>query len=276
MVKCEICGQEMKAVSWKHLRYEHGLSTDEYRAMGYRTGTEKDCPICSKMFIPDHRGQQTCGTKCGRVIFSKKISGENHPRWGKTFKHTEETKQKIRENHARHWQGKKRPNVGKKISAKLKGRTNVALKGRKFPEREPWNKGKEMPPEYGEKVSRGMYATPGSIRKGPDNHAWKGGITTEIFKQRNTIEYREWQKAVWKRDGYICQICEKKPGRKLIAHHTKCYIMYPELRFEVACGISLCRSCHTRLHNNATFAAKYPQFWKEEDSLYRQFMLPGL
>jgi len=257
MVKCGICGQEFKAITWKHLKYKHGITIDEYRAMGHRCGNEKTCPVCGEMFVPECRDQKTCGLECG-MEYREVPSGPDHPNWGKTFHHTEETKRKIRENHARHWQGKKRPNVGKKIAAKLKGRPNLALKGREFPGRvnegsfepghEPWNKDKEMTPEYCENVSRAMHET-GAIRYGPDNHAWKGGITPENLRARRSDEYAEWRTAVFERDEYTCQLCGQV-GHQLVAHHIYLFSEFPDLRFDVDNGLTLCRSCHSSLHND--------------------------
>ena len=102
MAKCEICGEEFNHVSWKHLRYKHGLSLDEYRAMGHRTGVEKDCPICGKMFIPRRRRQITCSKKCGYIYISQTYSGENSPAYGKEFSHSEESKRKISKHNARY------------------------------------------------------------------------------------------------------------------------------------------------------------------------------
>lgn len=266
MVKCELCGKTFKTISWKHLKFKHGLTVAQYRELGYRTGIERDCVICGKMFVPNYPKQRSCGNKCGAILHGQSISGENHPtRWGKTFSHSEETKQKIRENNAHYWQGKKRPGVGKKISAKLKGRPNLALKGQKFPGRknsgqfskgiEPWNKGKTgvYTPEQIRHISEG---TKRNALRGPDNPAWKGGIVRLIDEDRQTSQYSEWRTAVFRRDNYTCQICEQIGG-KLVAHHIKSYADFPELRFEVNNGITLCRSDHSRLHNNPRFACQF-------------------
>jgi len=247
MVKCMLCGQEFKRITGKHLKYKHGITIDEYRALGGRTGVEKTCPICGEMFVPNNRAQILCSAECRGKYVGEKISGENHPNWGKHFNHTEETKRKISQNNACYWQDKKRPRVGKKIAAKLKGRPNTALKGRKFPEREPWNKGKKLPPEFGENVRRAMIEQ-GVIKSGPDNPSWKGGITPKTVVLRQSERYAEWRHSVFERDSYTCQICGQVGG-KLVAHHIKRFADYPELRFAIENGITMCRSCHSRLHS---------------------------
>lgn len=194
------------------------------------------------------------------------MSGENHPNWGKTFCHSEETKQKMRENNAKYWLGKKRPGLGRKVAAKLKGRPNLALKGRRFPGRkndgqfpegiEPWNKGKTgvYTPEQIKRISEGTRR--GALR-GPDNPAWKEGITRPIDEGRQTPQYSEWRTAVFKRDSYTCQICGRVGG-KLVAHHIKSHSDFPDLRLEVNNGVTLCRSDHSKLHNSPKFARWFP------------------
>ena len=89
-------------------------------------------------------------------------------------------------------------------------------------------------------------------RKNPgacgDKHwNWKGGRTSEIKKIRQTDEYKEWRIKVYQRDFYTCTVCGNKP-KKIIAHHIKSFTDYPELRFEIDNGITLCRSCHKKAH----------------------------
>jgi len=83
---------------------------------------------------------------------------------------------------------------------------------------------------------------------GGENHwNWKGGITEINRKLRRSKEYKEWQKAVFKRDRWTCQICGYK-GHDLVAHHILPFSEYPELRFDPDNGITLCRRCHKKLH----------------------------
>lgn len=85
---------------------------------------------------------------------------------------------------------------------------------------------------------------------GPDHPNWKGGITAQNTAERNSAEYRDWRKAVLKRDHYTCQICGKRGG-KLNAHHKKRFSKYKELRLSVDNGITLCETCHKSLHRKA-------------------------
>ena len=64
---------------------------------------------------------------------------------------------------------------------------------------------------------------------------------------RNNQEYRNWRADVLERDEYTCQYCGKKGG-VLNAHHKKEYAKYPELRYEVENGVTLCEECHRKVH----------------------------
>ncbi|EHH01510.1 DUF6291 domain-containing protein [Paraprevotella clara] len=81
-----------------------------------------------------------------------------------------------------------------------------------------------------------------------ENHwNWKGGITDDNHKQRESSEYKHWRKNVFRRDNYTCRHCGKYGG-KLNAHHVKPFSTYPDLRFNVNNGVTLCRECHIQLH----------------------------
>ena len=81
---------------------------------------------------------------------------------------------------------------------------------------------------------------------GPNHYNWKGGIYPENEKIRNSIEMIEWRKKVFERDNYACVIGGKAHGHKLHADHIKPFSLYPELRFVLSNGRTLCEDCHKK------------------------------
>lgn len=71
-------------------------------------------------------------------------------------------------------------------------------------------------------------------------------ITHWSDNQRNTMTYKIWRQAVIDRDGYKCCACGSE--EKLHAHHIKPFAEYPDRRFDVRNGITLCDRCHRTIH----------------------------
>lgn len=82
---------------------------------------------------------------------------------------------------------------------------------------------------------------------GESHWNWKGGVTDENHRQRESYEYRQWRKSVFERDNYTCQVCGASGG-ELNAHHIKPFSVYPDLRFDVSNGLTLCKQCHINVH----------------------------
>jgi 5-methylcytosine-specific restriction endonuclease McrA len=61
--------------------------------------------------------------------------------------------------------------------------------------------------------------------------------------------YVDWQRRVYERDLFACQVCGKNHHQiPICAHHKKSYHKFPELRLDVNNGITLCEDCHKNQH----------------------------
>ncbi len=162
-----------------------------------------------------------------------------------------------------YWRGKKRLPMleehRKKISRALKGKMpknwhpeigfkkgNSIWKGRKHTEeaKKKISQSHKGKPSY---IKGKTYKEVGRVPKliGEKNPAWKGGITPINEKIRRSPEYILWRKAVFERDNYICVWC-KATKVFLEADHIKPFALYPELRFAIDNGRTLCRECHKK------------------------------
>lgn len=79
---------------------------------------------------------------------------------------------------------------------------------------------------------------------GEKNPNWNGGSTKKNKKIRGTPEMKIWRMEVLTRDRYICQLCGV--GNSFTANHIKSFSEYPELRFDVSNGRTLCLPCHKK------------------------------
>lgn len=123
------------------------------------------------------------------------------------------------------------PEVKATLSALAKNRRNPFRKRLTFQQRQNISEGTKK------KTPRG------------ENHPrWKGGISPENEKERYSFEYEEWRKKVFERDHFTCQVCGYDKGHILIAHHLKSFSEYPELRFDIDNGLTVCKACHNKLH----------------------------
>lgn len=81
-----------------------------------------------------------------------------------------------------------------------------------------------------------------------NNPNWKGGITPLKLKERDSNEVKLWRISIFERDHFTCQMpgCNK-PSHDLNAHHIKQWSKYPDLRFDINNGITLCKKCHSKI-----------------------------
>lgn len=127
---------------------------------------------------------------------------------------------------------------GWKQTEETKKKISIAHKGIKKP---------PMTPEHCKNISLGKLGKSNYKIKGDKCHLWKGGITPENHKVRDSLEYKIWRRAIFSRDNFTCQKCSQWGG-KLRAHHINNFSDFPELRLIVENGITLCKECHNEFH----------------------------
>ena len=101
---------------------------------------------------------------------------------------------------------------------------------------------------YGKPVSLSQRVKQSAKNQGVSLDNWNGFSTPKLERLRKSTEYELWRISVFTRDNYTCQICGERGG-KLHADHIKSFKKYPELRFAIDNGRTLCIECHKQTDN---------------------------
>jgi 5-methylcytosine-specific restriction endonuclease McrA len=142
-------------------------------------------------------------------------------------------------------------NLNKKLSLETRKKISIALKSPSIKTRNKirsYRIGKKHSKETKLKMSLSMKGKK-HINSSKENHwNWRGGINSINDSIRKSLEYKLWRTAIFERDNYQCVWCGAKSGMgkaiKLNADHIKPFALYPELRFSIDNGRTLCVSCH--------------------------------
>src|SRR3990167_1372734 len=139
-------------------------------------------------------------------------------------------------------------NVGKKCSEETKRKISIKHKGKKL-SKEHIEKMKKIIRKSGwhhtqDTRTRISNAHKERVIKGLHN-TYKGGVTSINKIIRRSLEFKLWREAVFKRDNWTCIFC-KKHGYELHPDHIKPFALYPELRFAIDNGRTLCADCHRK------------------------------
>ena len=146
----------------------------------------------------------------------------------------------------------------------------ISLKGKHLSPATEFEKGHPAPPTA---FRRGNPAPATAFKKGlipwnkgiiwedmrGENHPnWRGGkpkiYRKELLSFEDYRKYTDFQKAVFRRDGWNCQSCGSHGGL-LHAHHIKSWARHPELRYDTDNGITLCPPCHRKTDSYSIKAA---------------------
>lgn len=178
-----------------------------------------------------------------RAKISASLIGRPHPHGPIS----QETREKISASlSGRQWSVARRANC--RPTAEFRAKISAVSRGRK---RSAETRRKMSAAKLGHSVSQAT-ATAISVAKtgkpvfllqGANNPNWKGGITLAQEAARSSLEAKLWRKAVFERDNYTCTGCGARGGY-LNADHIKPFADYPELRWELDNGRTLCVSCH--------------------------------
>ncbi len=148
---------------------------------------------------------------------------------------SEETKRKISEFH----KGNKyalgyKNTLGLKFSKETRAKMSAAKKGNKY------TLGNKLSEEHKRKISEG------NLGKHSGENAWNWNPDREAVKNnlRNDGEYKQWVRKVKSRDKGICQLEDENCEGYMIAAHIKGWALYPEERYNVNNGITLCQHHH--------------------------------
>ncbi len=78
-------------------------------------------------------------------------------------------------------------------------------------------------------------------------------------EDRRSYQYKDWRKAVWLRDNFTCKIANPDCKGRIEAHHILSWSNYPELRYQVNNGITLCHAHHPRKRKDEAELSPYFQ-----------------
>lgn len=142
------------------------------------------------------------------------------------------------------YKSNKRVCCSRKCANKLVGMVST---GKSYVKGMHW-KVKDTTKYRGRKLSEETKKKIGETRTGEKHWNWKGGTSRAYKDGYYSVAYKNWRIKVFERDGFMCQNCNQIGGY-LTAHHIKSFRFYPELRFVLDNGITLCKECHKLTDN---------------------------
>ena len=112
---------------------------------------------------------------------------------------------------------------GTEIATQMKEKMRQVKLGKKM----PWN---SVPTRIGEKSPRWI----------------KDRTLIKNDKERGGQLHKYWSKEVKRRDNWKCKLADENCSGKVISHHILSWKDYPELRYIINNGITLCHTHHPR------------------------------
>lgn len=123
-------------------------------------------------------------------------------------------------------------------------------------------KGKKHKPESKEKMrlaKLGKKNIANSLKIGELNPRWiiDRSKLKKSEDRRLNVAYQYWAKQVKTRDGFKCKISNSDCKGRLEAHHILSWRKYPELRYDINNGISLCSHHHPKKYSEEERLSPY-------------------
>lgn len=169
-----------------------------------------------------------------RQRMSERTQGEGNPFYGK--RHSELTKAGFSETR----QGPRNSFYGRQHTERSKRLVSKARVGQHAGSKNPIF-GKPRPEDVRRKISETRVQK--GIAKGQRNPNWRHGNTKPRKAEMSTTRYKAWRQQVLVRDDYMCVLCGQR-GCALNADHIKPWAYFPDLRYDVTNGRTLCVPCH--------------------------------
>lgn len=135
----------------------------------------------------------------------------------------------------------------------------------------PWNKGKKWDRKTKDKMSNSQLLrfqresvwNKGLVgyKSGEEHYRWITDRTKVKVGDRSLNDplQKQWRKEVKNRDGWKCKIVDIKCCGKLVSHHILPWLEFPELRYKVNNGITLCQLHHPRKKEDVAKLSPYFQ-----------------
>lgn len=175
----------------------------------------KNCNSCGKEY--QGVGSNFCSRKCSANL--------------KVVEHTDGTVTVVlKQRHTGH-------DYGAQISAAKKGRqahpNSIAAANNS-------RRGVKLTEEHKKKCSEAL--------SGSKHPNWKEDRTLlkKNEKKHLDVQYQLWATSVKNRDGWTCRMCDGGCSGRLEAHHIYDWTNFPEKRYQIKNGITLCHAHHPR------------------------------
>lgn len=191
-----------------------------------------NCPQCNKERHITYRASvknRLC-SKCHHAQEHVTLAKKNQKR-----NLTEETRQRMIDSH---WSksGGVPVNKGQTMDDVFVEKVSIAIK--------EWNNRSSKE----ERLYRGHKAAATKAGQSPDEYKQ---VTDAHARLRGLPEYKEWAKAVIKRDGNHCTVvgCQMSRNSNVTAHHLDGFHWCIERRHDVSNGVTLCKYHHRAFHS---------------------------